>query len=239
MATDRDRAETCPNMKVEIVIKLPIASHTFLDTYTRCPKQAYHKFVAKDVPYVESDAMKWGNEVHAALEQRVGRHKTRLPEKMLGYEKYAVVFDSLPVEGTELKLGMARDGKQVAFFDNATVFLRGKVDVLVLKDNTAFLADWKTGKKREDPTELEEHALLVKARWPQVDEITGAYVWLKDDEMGRVHDLSDVAKTYGRVVKTMRSVEQTIAAGIKWPANENPLCGWCEVPCRFNPRFPE
>ena len=41
-----------------------IASHTFLDTFERCPKQAWHKYVAKDLPFVETEQMRWGTRVH-------------------------------------------------------------------------------------------------------------------------------------------------------------------------------
>ena len=61
--------------------KIPVASHSFLSVYERCPKQAFHKYVVRDEPYVETEAIKWGNEVHKALELAINEAKP-LPEGM-------------------------------------------------------------------------------------------------------------------------------------------------------------
>jgi PD-(D/E)XK nuclease superfamily len=219
-------------------MKIPVASHTFLDTYERCPQQAYRRYVAKDQPFEETEALKWGNAVHKAMEERIKERKPLLPA-MKAYEKYAVVFDPIVHKHAELSVGMRKDGKSEAFFGKQ-VWMRGKVDVLTFQDEklkTAMIFDWKTGKEREDPRELEEHAVLIRARFPMVETITGCYIWLKDDEIGKIYDLSDTQRVHKRIAKTMEQVEQTVAAGAEWPAKENPLCGWCSVKdCRYNPR---
>ena len=219
-------------------MKTPVASHTFLDAYERCPKQAYHRYVAKDQPFEETEALKWGNDVHKAMEMRVGK-KEPLPKEMAYMEPFAAPFDAYQHIAVEKKLGIDAFGVGCGFFDKQ-VWMRGKADVVVTVDIVnahAVIADWKTGKRREDPRELEEHAVMLKASWPYVKTITGFYVWLKDAEMGLVHDLSDTEKTLARIRGTMARVEQTIKAGIEWPARDNPLCGWCSVKtCHYNPR---
>lgn len=223
-------------------MKLPVASHTFLDCYERCPKQAWHRYVVKDQPYVESEAQKYGNTVHDLLDKRVGK-KVPLPADYAFLEKFAASFDVYSDVWTECKFGMNAQGGPVGFFD-PDVWMRGKADVIVFSPDltTAILADWKTGKKYEKPQELEEHALLARAcfaknsKYKTVTKFIGFYVWLKDGEVGQMHDLSDVGKTFARVKKTMQQVEQTMAAGADWPARENPLCGWCSVrTCLYNP----
>ncbi len=55
-----------------------VYSYTFLHTYKNvCPHQAYRRYILKDQPYVETAAMKWGNEVHAAFEGGIDRRGTR------------------------------------------------------------------------------------------------------------------------------------------------------------------
>jgi hypothetical protein len=218
-------------------LKAPIGSHTYLDTFERCPKQAWHKYVLRDQPFVETKELKWGNAVHTALEHRCGPEKTPLPDTMRAYETFATIVDQLSEVYVEEKLGMRRDGAPVEFFSKQGLWLRGKVDVLSLRDNTAFIIDWKTGKKREDPRELEEHALLVKARYPNIKVAKGCYVWLKDNEVGKTHDLSDFDATYDRVAGLMEMADTMLARQIEWPARQNPLCGWCGVhSCRYNPK---
>ena len=50
-------------------MNLPISSHTFLNDWDNCPHKAFRKFIKKDLPKgPQTDAMKWGNEVHSAFD---------------------------------------------------------------------------------------------------------------------------------------------------------------------------
>ncbi len=51
-------------------MKLPVLSYTFLNTYDICPKQAFHRYVLKDIKFEGSDASRWGNTVHDAMDKR-------------------------------------------------------------------------------------------------------------------------------------------------------------------------
>lgn len=218
--------------------KAPIGSHTYLDTFERCPKQAWHRYVLKDQPFIETKELKWGNAVHTALEERCGPARKPLPETMRAYEPFAAIIDQLPEVHVEIKLGMKRNGAPAEFFGKSDVWLRGKVDILSLQGQTAFIIDWKTGKKREDARELEEHALLVQAQYPQIKLIKGCYVWLKDNEVGKTHELSHFDTTFERVLRLMEMADTMLARNIEWPARQNPLCGWCSVrTCRYNPKI--
>ena len=60
-------------------MKLPVASHTFLNDWDNCPHKAMRKYIKKDLPKgPQTDAMKWGNEVHSAFEVRI-KHGTKWP----------------------------------------------------------------------------------------------------------------------------------------------------------------
>ncbi len=156
-------------------MKLPVYSYTFLNTYDICPKQAFHRYVLKDHPFVGSEASKWGNVVHDALDKRLSKGEP-LPKEVAKYEVYAKVLEPLR-PNTEWKLGIKRDGDACAFFDDA-VWLRGKADVVAVQGRSVVLFDWKTGKKREDPYELELQALMVNAAL-DVERIIG-HAWLGD-----------------------------------------------------------
>lgn len=212
-------------------MKLPKYSYTFLSTYEICPKQAHHRYVLKDIPFQETTAMKWGSEVHSAMEKRV-RDKAPLPKEMAKYELYAAALEPLKPE-CEIKLGIKRDGSPVAFFDE-DVWLRGKADVAARNGTTAVLFDYKTGRKREDPTELEIQAVMLHAVWPEITKITGHYVWLQDGVVGRAHDVSNVGETLEVLQDKADEIEQMNRVGI-WPTKQGPLCGWCPVKsCGFN-----
>ena len=211
-----------------------VHSHTSLASFELCPKQWHHKYVLKDVPYVESEAMKWGNTVHTALELRV-RDKKPLPEEMAKYEKFCRSIEIHKDVRAEEKLGMGKGGGWTGSFAEDCWF-RGKVDVAILADDTAFIIDYKTGKRREDPTELEEHAMLLKASMPDLQSIKGMYLWLQDMKQGTVYTLDPVG-TLKRTRATVKRLEENLAKDF-FPAHDNPLCNYCPCTgCEFNGKW--
>lgn len=212
-------------------MKLPVLSYTFLNTYDICPKQAFHRYVLKDCPFTGSEASKWGNTVHDAMDKRLGKG-TPLPPEVAQYEFYAKAIEPLKPQ-TEMKLAIKRDGTPCSFWDDA-VWLRGKADVVAVNGTNGLLFDWKTGKKREDPYELELQALMLHAAGPHVERITGHYIWLKDNAVGKPHDLSNVGETLECLQEKADEIEMGHKRG-EWPTKQGPLCGWCPVhSCGFN-----
>lgn len=213
------------------LVRLPPWTFTLLNCYREiCPHQAAERFVYKRVPFVETDAIKRGNAVHKAMELRV-RHGSRLPEDM-PYERFCRAFDGRKVY-PEIRLGVTKDGKATDFFGH-NVYGRGKLDAPVVEGDQAFIPDWKTGRVREDPFELEVGAVLLKAKFPHLRKIVGRYVWLKEQRLGQLHDLSDTHRTWceiGRLVALM----VVDAAQEKWEKRQGPLCSWCDVlDCEHN-----
>ncbi len=211
-----------------------IFSYSNLNTWDICPRQFEHRYMLKDVPYVETDAMKWGNQVHTAFENRINKG-TPFPMGMKLFEKYTD-FGSYMVQA-EVKLGMTSGGYACDFFD-PNAWLRGKVDVLIQhKDRlgTAYLRDWKTGKRREDPEELAIGAVLVKAKHLEFETIKGDYVWLKDDQIGQQHDLSATKQKLEMLHHKTDQIQHQMKMGYM-PPKQGPLCGWCPVKsCEFHP----
>ncbi len=215
-------------------MKLPVYSYTFLNTWDICPKQAFHRYVLKDHPFVGSTASKWGDVVHKAMEKRVGEG-VPLPAECAKFEPYAAAIAPLK-PGVEIKLGIRRDGSPTGFFDD-DVWLRGKADVVAAKGSNGLLLDYKTGAKREDPYELEIQGLMMQACWlgnPPLEKITGHYVWLKDGTIGKPHDVSNTGETLECLQEKADEIEQMNKTGL-WPTKQGPLCGWCPVKsCGFN-----
>jgi PD-(D/E)XK nuclease superfamily len=211
-----------------------VPSYSFLDAEANCPRKAYHKFIARDLPREEqSDAQKAGIAVHTAFERRINEG-TPLPTSFKKYDaigdmfdRYKKEFDGHGLVQAELKLAMTADHKPVDFWSKLA-YLRGALDVAVIFPDykSAYVWDWKTGKVREDPWELQIQGLLLKALHPKLEMITGSYVWLKDGKLGEPHDLSDTDRTAASVRAQLGEVQRRA----EWPARPNPLCGWCPVP---------
>ena len=203
-----------------------VFSYSLLNNYANvCPHQAYRKYVKRDLPFVESAAMKFGNDAHSALEYRLGGKP--LPPSMQQWEPIVAAFDGRGATA-EQKLGIRIDAKPCGFFDDG-VFFRGKVDVTVIQGNIAMIADFKTGNSSyESSFELETNALLLHARYPHLQQITGFYIWLKESRVGKPYDLSDTNQTYQTIFELVKKFNADKNAG-DWEKRKSGLCGHCDV----------
>lgn len=215
------------------MLKLPTSwSYTMLSNFENCPRKAWHMYVARDLPKVETEAMKWGIRVHEALERRLDK-RTPLPEDMARYEKFAAVLEP---RRPRVEFWMQMDEQGRATSHPSKTWGKGKLDVLILNDHEteALIVDWKTGKVREDPFELQVFSLLVKAFWPEIKKISGMYLWLAEDRAGKLHDLTDTGRANAKV-RELWNAMQALNPAERWLPNPNPLCGWCSVKtCEFN-----
>jgi hypothetical protein len=203
--------------------KIPPVSHSHLQAFEQCPRKYEHYYVLKDVPWERSPEMDKGKAVHEQQEQRI--KSGWLSEG--GYDVKA-----------EVKLGITTSGAVCDFFSEF-VYCRGTLDcVATHKDYPQFavLFDWKTGKKREDPTELQIHGLLLKCNYPRLSLIKGHYVWMADGTIGPPHDLSDTGRTFELINEQVDNIAHQMKMGYM-PPKQSPLCAWCRVEsCEYNPR---
>jgi hypothetical protein len=189
------------------------------------------------VPLEESVALAWGNRVHEALEKHINE-AVPLPEE-LGHYAHLYQFPPGYRVLAEIKLGILHDGRACDFWE-PECFARGVIDVVVFppnKPDMAIIIDHKTGKVREQPEELEFHAVLLQAHHPLLRQIKGWYNWLQVGRMGSVHDLSDVRASFNRLQRLQHRLEQCFTLGPDaFPPRQGPLCGWCPVKaCEFHP----
>jgi hypothetical protein len=213
-----------------------VGIYSILNAYKNCPHQMARRYVIKDQPFIETPEMAWGNKVHSAMELRVGGKKP-LPVDMQQWEQFCTPFDRVydtdkSAIAVELKLGVTWNMRPCDFWDKE-VWFRGKIDVTLVNHKTdemsAYIADWKTGgSKYEDPFELATNAVLLKAKHPGLTRICGSYIWLKENRVGELHDLSDVTKTWAEMKRLMGEIEEKKKSG-QWDKTKSGLCGWCSV----------
>lgn len=217
-----------------MILRKPLVwSYSFLSTYANCARKGQAQYITKEVKWSESPEAKYGNDVHKGGEDAVNL-ETYYSAEHTSLNKYLAMIKSIPGKKgklqAEIKLGVTRDWQPTGFFDD-NVWGRGKLDVpIILENDNAIILDWKTGKEREDPLELEVQAVLLKAAYPHLKDIKGAYIWLKSDKFGTVHDLSGkLEETKGYILALMSKVERGI-----FYAQPNALCGWCDLTsCRY------
>jgi len=203
-----------------------VGTYTILNTYKNCPHQMARKYIVRDQEYVETPEMAWGNAIHSAFEFRVGSGKP-LPLDMQQWENFAKPFDGQSAK-VEQKLGISAKGHSVGYWDGS-VWFRGKADLAIVKDDTAYINDWKSGNsKYEDPFELETNAVLIHAKHPHLKKIVGSYTWLKENRISQMYDLSNTRRTWFEICRLMAEILAKKQTG-EFEKRKSGLCGWCSV----------
>lgn len=217
-------------------MKFPVLTYTILNNFLTCPHRAFRQYIAKDIPFEKTPEMEHGTRVHKALEDRIGKG-IALDADLRSADPLCQRLDDLAPEAktrVEYFTGMKIDGTGCTW-DAKDVWFRGKADVAVMVGSAAWLIDWKTGKVREEPFELECQAMLVHANHPQITHIVGEYYWMREGKPGMRYTLDPmvtyqkVTKLYGAMVDYYTHEVANDPPGIHWPKRKNPLCSWCDV----------
>lgn len=202
-------------------------SYSNIKAFEQCPKQFYHAKHLKEYPFVETEAIREGNEFHKAAEDYIGEG-TFLP-KRFAYSK--PVLDALNKKKgdkfTEIKLGIT-DGLVPCTFYSKEVWIRGIIDLLIVnkEDKLAWVIDYKTGKNTRyaDTDQLELMALLVFASYPEVEEIRSALVFVKADELIRKrYTKIKRSELWSGWIRRHKKMMESYKLD-KWPTRESGLC---------------
>ncbi|NJN35839.1 MAG: PD-(D/E)XK nuclease family protein, partial [Nitrospiraceae bacterium] len=158
-------------------------SYSALTRFESCPKQYWHLNVEKDFKDVGSEFSAEGTLIHDALHKRVIKGQP-LPIEMRHFETMAKRFAETPGEKKgEMKLALNRKMEPVDYFAH-DVYLRVIIDLLVVRNDWALLVDWKTGKVKDDFTQMGLCAAVLSRWMPELKKIQTAY-WL-----GEAQDIS-------------------------------------------------
>jgi hypothetical protein len=184
--------------------------------------------VVKDVVDEGGDASKHGERIHEFLEHRLRENK-ELPQDMFRYEKLCLSVEKLSTGGElhiEKELVLTENLTPTGWWD-ADAWLRSKLDVLVIKGDTAVVMDWKTGKRRPDFFQMELFAAQVFKHFPEVQTCKTTLVWLKemalDTETYERKQSNELwAKALGKISKIYKSLDHD-----NWPAKPSGLCRYC------------
>lgn len=210
--------------------ELPVGTFTLYNNFDNCPHKAYRIYVKKDLPRQEqTPEMAFGNHVHTAMELRLGRG-AELPDDLKKLEPIAAQLDALPPDlprRTEFKLAFKADGTPCDWYASGEWF-RIKMDWHVRSPSDVWLIDWKTGKPREEPWELECASLALKIHFPAITSVVAQYYWTQENKLGLRYTLNNWPSYFAQLQRVRNEMEQYAREG-DWPKRKNPLCGWCPV----------
>ena len=214
-------------------------SHSSLKDFEGCQRRYYEVKVLKNYPFTETEATRYGNQVHEALEMYV-KEGTPIPP---AYAQFQPVVDAL----------LNKPGRKLAEYEMAlttdllptswkadNVWVRGIADLLIVDDEnlTAWVADYKTGNnKYPDRDQLVLMSIMVFAHFPHIRKVNSALLFIVKNDFVKMSMTADEAKKHWWDYRERYARLEASFSNDVWNPNQTPLCGWCPVKtCEFNPK---
>jgi CRISPR/Cas system-associated exonuclease Cas4 (RecB family) len=221
--------------------KLMPLSFSRLSTFESCPQKFDYLYVSKTTKDSDNEFTIYGTRVHEALE-KYGRARTGTvadeaaaalddpPPLSDDLKKFAPLVDRILQQGGahlfEHQLAITRAKAPCDWFAG-DVWIRGIADVLVVDGARAWCIDWKTGKPKDNPTQLQLFAALIFAHFPEVQEVRTSFIWLNHDDVTNA--------TYTRRMEPhlwlaleprFDRVQEVVDLGV-YKTKPSGLCKWC------------
>jgi RecB family exonuclease len=212
-------------------------SHSWLKQYEQCPRQYHEVKVLKKYPFPETEAIRYGKELHSAAEFYIKDDKPLPPQ----FEFVKDMLDALKAKpGRKLcehEMGVTADLRPCGFMDK-DVWVRGIADLLIIDDEnlTARVVDYKTGNnKYPDREQLRLMALMVFVHFPHIRKVSGGLLFVVKNDLVKASFLRGEAEEYWWDYRTrVARIEKAHETGV-WNPKPTPLCGWCAVKtCEHN-----
>jgi len=180
----------------------------------------------------------WGKRAHKSLEANV-KDGTPLIE---GITKATWVREM--TEHAKEKGGVVQTEQQVAITETfkpttwfaKDVWCRAVLDLTIVGTQTAFVWDYKTGKQKEDKTQLRLFAGIGFVLWPTVSVIHTRYAWLQTgnttkETYTRLRQHEDI---WSDLLPRVHRLEEAVATNNS-PPKPGGLCRFCNVKsCEYN-----
>lgn len=207
--------------------------------FDTCPSQYYELYVAKSVPRTSNVYAEFGNYVHRAFENFLGQG-IELPSDLKGHTDYlSKIRDRPGVFFVERKAAFNKQGEPVGWdWRKSEIWARFKIDYIKVDTDRdppiAFVWDYKTGRRKDDFTQLIIYALYVFAAHP-VDLVDVRYYWLQSkDETRKVWGRAEIPQLWDKLIPLLKQYRQAFRDDV-WQKRKNRLCqGFCGVPsCEF------
>jgi len=197
-------------------------SFSRLSTFEQCPAQFDYLYVSKRVVNESNEHSDYGDRVHKVLEAK-GKgtldESTLTDEGRSTLERWGHIVDKIiSIPGRNLT--------PVGWFDS-DVWIRSIADVLVVDGATAYCLDYKTGKVKENPTQLQLFAAMVMWHFPEVQTVKTSFIWLKFDEVTNAkYERRFLDALWAALEPRFVKVQEVINLGV-FNTRPSGLCPWC------------
>ena len=206
-------------------------SYSQLSQFETCPYQWASERYYRTTVRKDTEATLWGSRVHKQHEDYVNScGVSEKPEMGLLYSNALVAAKQKGLEVVcEMQLAIDRNLKPVAWSEG---WGRGVVDVTIIQGKVARIWDWKTGRMKEDLTQLLIFCAFLAQHRQDIDEFQAEFVWLKDNVkkgMPKPVTRKELLPIWKDILTRVRRMETAVAEET-FPKKQSGLCGkWCEV----------
>jgi len=202
-------------------------SFSRIKAFEQCPKQFYHEKVLKQYPFIQTDAMIYGNQFHKACEDYIGKGEP-IPERFM-YIKDALdkLNQRKGVKICEQRLGVTANLEPCSF-GARNVWFRGIVDLAILDEDSGigWIIDYKTGKsaKYADKGQLELMALAIFAHYPKITSIRAGLLFVVANKLVKeTYEVADRANLWEKWSSNYATMEKAFEADV-WNPRPSGLC---------------
>jgi len=206
-------------------------SFSALNNFETCPKKFWHLRVERDVKEEEGEALKYGKRVHKALELYVDKGK-KMPADLEYLAPHVEKFRNLSAtRHCEMELAINERYKPVGWFDK-DVWIRAKLDLVIIGARRALLVDYKTGKMKDDGfTQLKLAAAMLMLHFKELECVDMAYLWTQHDGVTTREEFNraDFVQVWNEMMPRLIAFEEAHVRD-NFPARPSGLCkNYCPV----------
>lgn len=213
-------------------------SHSSLKDYEGCGRRFHEVKVLRKYPFQETDATRYGTQVHEAIEHYI-KDGTPIPPQ---YAQFLPIVDAMLAKPgrrfAEYEMALTKDLRPCPWA-SPDAWARGIADILIVDDDnlTAWVGDWKTGNNRyPDRDQLVLMSLMAFEHFPHIRKVNSALLFIVKNDMVKMQMLREQAEAaWWKYRERIARLEASYANDV-WNPTQTPLCRWCQVTnCEFNP----
>lgn len=204
-------------------------SYSGLKDFINCPRQYNEVKVLKRYEKKATVEMRYGTQVHSALEDYVKEGKPLAKN----YEHFGKQLDPLrDMEGDkypEYRMALTIN-RQPCTFGAKDYWVRGIADLMVVDGDQGYIVDYKTGSNRyPDPKQLQLMALMGFEYFPEVTHFKAGLLFVAhNDFVTSEYRREKIDKYWDDFAPSLQRLQLSYENGV-WQENPTPLCGWCPV----------
>jgi RecB family exonuclease len=163
-------------------------------------------------------------------EERITMRANAALEESATLVKWAGVVDKILARPGqkffEHQMAVNKQLQPVDWFDK-DVWIRSIADVLVVDGDTAYCLDYKTGKVKDNPTQLQLFAAMVMWHFPQVQTVKTSFIWLRFDETTNAkYERRFLDALWRALEPRFTKVQEVVDLGV-FDTKPSGLCPWC------------